>query len=85
MGLLQSCGESSHPHLVRILLDLSDCQNSTQENNFRYKSMKSKAKKTVSKSICEKAEETLADLENCPNWMLRPAKILNIDGKEDDI
>ena len=35
-------------------------RNSTEENKKRYKNMKSKAKKAVSKGMSEKAEEVIA-------------------------
>ena len=50
------------------------CQNSTEENKSRYKSMKSKAKKAVSKAMREKAEEVLTELQKCPYGMLRLVK-----------
>ena len=56
-------------------------QNSTEENK-RCKSMKNKAKKSVSKTIREKAEEALTESQNCPNEMLRLAKGLKTDSKE---
>ena len=37
------------------------CWNSTEENNRRYKSMKNKAKKAVSKAMRRKAEEALTE------------------------
>ena len=37
------------------------CQNSTEENKRRYKSIKNKSKKTVSKVMREEAEEALAE------------------------
>ena len=37
------------------------CWNSTEENKRRYKSMKNKAKKAVSKAMREKAEEALIE------------------------
>ena len=37
------------------------CQNNTEENKRRYKSMKNKAKKAVSKSIRELAEEAFTE------------------------
>ena len=40
------------------------CQNSTEENKRRYKSMKSKANKAVSKAMRETAEEALTELQN---------------------
>ena len=50
------------------------CQNSTEENKRRYENMKIKAKKAVSIAMREKAEEALAELQNCPNGMLRSVK-----------
>ena len=41
------------------------CQNSTEENKRRYKSMKIKAKKAVSKAIREEAEEAHTELQIC--------------------
>ena len=37
------------------------CQNSTEENNRRYKSMKNKSKKAVSKATRDNAGETLIE------------------------
>ena len=37
------------------------CQNNTEENKRRYKSMKNKAKKAVSESIRELAEEAFTE------------------------
>ena len=37
------------------------CQNSTEENKRRYKSMNNKANKAVSKAIREKADEALTE------------------------
>ena len=37
------------------------CQNSTEVNKSRYKRMKDKAKKSVSKTMREKAEEALTE------------------------
>ena len=45
------------------------CQNSTEENKRRYKSMKNKENKAVSKAMREKVEEALTELQNCPNGM----------------
>ena len=56
------------------------CQNSTEENKRRYKSMK--AKKAVSKAMREEAEEAFSELENYPNGMLRPVKGLKTDSEE---
>ena len=42
-------------------------ENSTEENN-RCKSMKNKA---ITQEMREKAEEVLAELQNCPNGMFR--------------
>ena len=42
------------------------CQNSTEENKRRCKSMKNKA---VSKAIREKAEEELKEFKKYTNWM----------------
>ena len=50
------------------------CQNSTEENKRRYKSMKNRANKAVSKAIREKSEDALTELQNCPNWMFRLVK-----------
>ena len=58
------------------------CRNSTEEKKRRHKSKKNKAKKTVSKAMREKAEETLTELKKCPNWMFGPVKGLKIDSKE---
>ena len=37
------------------------CWNSTEENKRRYRGMKNKAKKTVSKAMREKAEEVITE------------------------
>ena len=58
------------------------CQNSTEENKRRYKTMKRKAKKAASKTLREKAEEALTELKNCPNGMFTPIKRLKTDSKE---
>ena len=58
------------------------CQNSIEENKRRYKSMKNKAKKAVSKTFREKAEEALTELQNCLYGMLRLVKGLKTDSKE---
>ena len=55
-------------------------QNSTKEIKRMYISMK---KKAVSKTMPEKAEKTLTELQNCPNGMLRLVKGLKTDSKED--
>ena len=57
-------------------------QNSTEENKRRYKSMKNKAKKIVTKAMREKAEEALTELQNCQNGMIRLGKWLKADSKE---
>ena len=58
------------------------CQNSTEDKKRRHKSMKNKANKAVSKAMREKAEEALTELQNCPNWMPRLAKVLKTNSKE---
>ena len=58
------------------------CRNCTEENKNRYKSVKNKAKKVVSKAMREKAEETFSAQKNCPNGMLRLAKGSKIDSKD---
>ena len=58
------------------------CQNSAEENKRRYKSMKNKVNKAVSKAMREKAEEAHTELQNCPNWMFRLVKGLKTDSKE---
>ena len=60
------------------------CLDITEENKRRYKGMKNKAEKTVSKAMREKADEALTELRNCPNWMLRLVKGLKADSKEVD-
>ena len=57
-------------------------KNSTDENKRRYKNMKNKAKKAVSKAMREKAEEALTKLKKWPNGMLRLIKGLKTDSKE---
>ena len=47
------------------------CQNSTEENKGRYKSIRNKANKAVSKAMREKAAEALTELRSFPNWMFR--------------
>ena len=58
------------------------CQKSTEENKRRYKSLKNKAKKVVSKAMREKAEWMLTELQNCPNGMLRLVKGMKTDSKD---
>ena len=57
------------------------CQNSTEQNNRRCKSMKNKAKKAVSKAMREKTEKALTELQNCPNGIFRQEKGLKTDSK----
>ena len=57
------------------------CQNSTEGNKWRYKSLKNEAEKAVTKALREKAEERLTELENCLNEMLSLVKELMIDSK----
>ena len=45
------------------------CWNTIGENKRRYESIKSKAMKAVSKAMKDKAEVTLTELKNCPDWM----------------
>ena len=45
------------------------CQDNTEDIKMRYKSMKNKAMKAVSKAMREKAEQALTELRNCPNRM----------------
>ena len=47
------------------------CKINTEENKKRYKSMKNKAKKAVSKAMRENVEEVLIELKYCPNGMFR--------------
>ena len=58
------------------------CQNSTVENKRWYECMKNKANEAVCKTMREKAEEALTELQNCPNGMLRLVKGLKTDSKE---
>ena len=44
--------------------------------------MINKANKAVSKAMREKAEESLTELQNCPNGMLSQVKGLKTDSKE---
>ena len=57
-------------------------QKNTEENKRRYKSMKNKVKKAVSKTMREKAEDALTVLQNYQNGMHRLVKGLNTDSKE---
>ena len=57
-------------------------ERSTQGNVWsirRYKSMRNKANKTVSKAMRRKAEEVLTELQNCTCGMLRLVKGLKTD------
>ena len=45
------------------------CMNSIEENKKRYKIIKNKAKKTVSKAMREKAKELLTELRNSSSRM----------------
>ena len=58
------------------------CRNSTKENKWRYKGMKNKAMKAVSKAIRVKAEEALSELRNGPNGFFILAKPFKTDSKE---
>ena len=58
------------------------CQNSTEKNNRRSKSMMNKAKKAVSEEMREKADDEIPDLQNCPNRMFWQVKGLMTDSKE---
>ena len=58
------------------------CQNSTEENKRRYKSLKNKAKKAVSKAMTEKTEKVLSELLNGPSEVFRLVCGLNTDSKE---
>ena len=49
-------------------------QDSTEEKRRRYKSMKNKVKKAVTKAMREKADEALSDLQSCPNGMFMLVK-----------
>ena len=44
---------------------------SSEGNKCRYRTMKNKAWKAVSKAMRKKAEEAFTELKNCPNWMFR--------------
>ena len=46
------------------------CQNSTEENKRRYKNMKNRANKAVSKATRQKSKEALTESQNCPDGML---------------
>ena len=58
------------------------CQNSSEENKRRYKSMKNKANKAVSRAMREKDELVHTELQDCPNWMFMLVKGLKTDSKE---
>ena len=57
-------------------------QNRTDENKRRYKGMKTKAKKAVSKATREKAKEAFSELQNCLYWIFWLAKGLKTDSEE---
>ena len=44
---------------------------STEGNKRRYKIMRNKAKKVVSETMREKADEAITELKNCPNGIYR--------------
>ena len=44
------------------------CQDNTEENKRRCTSVKSRAKKAVSKTMSEKAEAALTELRKLPKW-----------------
>ena len=50
------------------------CQNSTEENKTRHKSMKNKASKAVSTAMRKKEKEALTELQHCSNGNLRLEK-----------
>ena len=58
------------------------CQNCTDKNERRYKSMKNKANKAVSKAMRQKAEVTLTGLQNSPNGKYRLVRGLKTDSKK---
>ena len=58
------------------------CQNSTAENKRRYKGMKNKANKAVTKGMRMNEEEAFTELNNCPNRMFRLVRGLKTDSKE---
>ena len=57
-------------------------QNSTEENMWRHRCLKNKAKKAVSKAMREKGEEALTELQHCQYGMFRLVISLKIDSKE---
>ena len=58
------------------------CQNSTDGNKRRCKSMKNKASKAVSKAMREMAEEAITELHHCQYGMFRQVKGLKTDSKQ---
>ena len=58
------------------------CQNSNEENKRKYKSMKKKANKAVSRAMRENTEEVLTRLQNYLNGMFRLVKGLKTDSNE---
>ena len=80
-------GEVKEMHLREVVSRKEDahkamCQNSTEENKRRYKSMKNKTKKAVSQAMREKAEEVLSELQYCPDGMFRLINVFKTDSKE---
>ena len=71
-------GKSSKKDAHKVL-----CRNGTEENKDRYKIMKNKARKAVSKAIAERLRLFLLSL-SCPNGMFTLVKGLTIDSIEVD-
>ena len=61
------------------------CENRTEENKRRYKSMKNTAKEAVSEALREKAEEVLTELQHCSNWIFILTKGLKIESREVEV
>ena len=58
------------------------CKSGTEVNKARYKNMKNRAKKVVTKTMKEEAEWELRELSEHPNKLFRLVKSMKKDGKD---
>ena len=58
------------------------CKSRTEANKARYKNMKNRAKKVVTKAMKEAAERELRELSEHPNKVFKLVKSIKKDGKD---
>ena len=58
------------------------CKSGTEANKARYKNMKNRAKKVVTKAMKEAAEQELRELSEHPNKVFKLVKSMKKDGKD---